>query len=247
MVASSKVLDNGRGRRLVSCDKHLIFCFGSSGYLLDLLPDELLTTTRSVRRRLDLSRPVGRPVIEECVGVALQAPNAGNRQEIHFVVVEERGKRASLAEIYRRGSADYFERLRAGLATSSGDPTRDATMRRVFDSAWYLREHLHQVPVHVVPCIAGRTDGLPAPAQAARWGSIFPSAWSFMLAGRARGLGMTFTTLHLNLEEEAANLLGIPYKEVMQAGLLPVAYAKGSRFRPAPRSPMSKAVHWDGW
>jgi nitroreductase len=210
-------------------------------------PDELLTTTRAVRLRLDLTRPVERKLIEECIRVASQAPNAGNRQQIHFVAVMDKEKRLSLARIYRKGSAGYFEDRRTALSKGSGDPAQDAAMRRVFDSAWYLNEHLHEVPVHVIPCISGRTDGLPAPAQAAHWGSIFPAAWSFMLAGRARGLGMTFTTLHLNCEEEAANLLGIPFKEVMQAGLLPVAYTKGSEFRPAARPPASQLVHWDGW
>jgi nitroreductase len=212
-----------------------------------LTPDELLTTTRAVRRRLDLSRPVGRKVIEECIHAALQAPNAGNRQKIHFVVVTEEKKRASLADIYRKGSAEYFKMRWENLAKGSGNPAKDAAEKRVMDSAWYLHEHLHEVPVHIVPCISGRTDGMPAPDQAARWGTIFPAAWSFMLAGRARGLGTTFTTLHLNCEKEAAELLGIPFEEVMQAGLLPVAYTKGADFRPAARPPVSEIIHWDGW
>jgi nitroreductase len=215
--------------------------------VINLTPDELLTTTRAVRRRLDLDRPVGREVIEECIAIASQAPNAGNRQQIHFVAVFAKNTRASLAEIYRKGSDEYFKMRRAGLANSSGDPARDATTKRVFDSAWYLREHLHEVPVHVIPCISGRADGLPVATQAAIWGSIYPAAWSFMLAARARGLGSTFTTLHLNREKEAANLLGIPFKEVMQAGLLPVAYTKGTRFNRATRPPISQLVHWDRW
>jgi nitroreductase len=212
-----------------------------------LTPDELLTTTRAVRRRLDLSRPVGREVIEECIGAAVQAPNAGNRQKIHFVVVTEEKKRASLAEIYRKGSAEYFRMRLADLAKGSDNPATHAAEKRVIDSAWYLHEHLHEVPVHVIPCISGRTDGMPASAQAARWGTIFPAAWSFMLAGRARGLGMTFTTLHLNCEREAAELLDIPFEEVMQAGLLPVAYTRGTDFKPAARPSVSEMTHWEGW
>lgn len=215
--------------------------------VINLTPDALLTTTRAVRRRLDLDRPVGREIIEDCIAIASQAPNAGNRQQIHFVAVSAKDTRASLAEIYRKGTAEYFERQRVGLAKSSGDPARDAAMKRVFDSAWYLREHLHEVPVHVIPCISGRMDGLPVATQASRWGTIFPAAWSFMLAARSRGLGTTFTTGHLNCEEEAATLLGIPFKEVMQAGLLPVAYTKGSRFNRATRPPTSQLVHWDKW
>jgi nitroreductase len=213
------------------------------GLLIDLSPYELLTTTRAVRRRLDLSRSVERKLIEECVEIAAQAPNAGNSQEIHFVVVTDSGKRTALAEIYRKGSAEYFKMQLDELA--KGEPSN--TRMRIFESAWYLHEHLHEVPVHVIPCLSGRIEGLPFAAQAARWGTIFPAAWSFMLAGRARGLGMTFTTLHLNREEEAAKALGIPFKDVMQAGLLPVAYTKGSRFRPAARPPTSDLIHWDGW
>ena len=211
----------------------------------ELTPDELLTTTRSVRLRLDLNRPVERKVIEECVAVAAQAPNAF--QEIYFVVVTDERRRASLAEIYRKGSAGFFESARAQLAKGSGNPTRDALARRVLESGLYLRDHLHEVPVHVIPCVAGRTEGAPLLAQTKSWGSIFPAAWSFMLAGRARGLGMTFTSLHLNFEKEAAELLGIPYNEVTQAGLLPVAYYKGSRFRLGSRPPLARLVHWDGW
>ena len=212
-----------------------------------LTPVELLTTTRAVRKRLDLARPVEHRAIEECIMIANQAPNAGNRQPIHFVVVMDKDKRASLAEIYKKGAREYFESLRKTLETSSGDPTKDATMKRVYDSAFYLYEHLQEVPVHVIPCISGRTEGSSVPAQAARWGTIFPATWSFMLAARAKGLGTTFTTLHLNCEEEAANLLGIPFKDIMQAGLLPVAYTKGSTFRPASRPPLDQIVHWNTW
>jgi nitroreductase len=215
--------------------------------LVELTPDDLLTTTRAVRRRLDLSRPVDHRLIEECVAIALQAPNAGNRQTIGFLVVTDKEKRASLADIYRKGSAKYFEQSRAALRESSGDSARDAMLKRVFDSGYYLREHLQDVPVHVIPCIRGRAEGLGIPAQAARWGSIFPVAWSFMLAGRARGLGMTLTTLHLNCEKEAAELLGIPYAEVMQACLIPVAYHTGSTFRQASRPPAAQLVHWNRW
>lgn len=217
--------------------------------MIDLTPDELLTTTRSVRMRLDLDRPVGREVIEECIAIPSQAPNAGNSQKPHFVVVTDKGKRAALAELFRKGSASYFERARATVSkgTPSGDPVKEAAMRRLFQSALYLNEHIQDVPVHVIPCITGRTEGAPVAAQAARWGSIFPAAWSFMLAGRVRGLGMTFTSFHLLCEEEAAGLLGIPFKDVMQAGLLPVAYTKGSKFRPGSRPPLTELVHWDGW
>lgn len=215
--------------------------------MINLTPDELLTTTRAVRKRLDLGRPVSRDKIEECVAVAIQAPNAGNRQQLHFVVVTDEKKRGALAQIYRSCSESYFTSTEAALTSSSGIGSKDAATRRRFESELYLNRHLHEVPVHVIPCISGRTDDASVAAQAARWGSIFPAVWSFMLAGRARGLGMTFTTIHLNREADAASLLGIPYDKVMQAGLLPVAYTKGSRFRQGLRQPSAEITHWEGW
>ena len=209
----------------------------------ELTAYELLTTTRAVRRRLDLTRPVDRRAVEECLSIAQQAPNAGNRQVLHFVVVTKKETRASLADIYRRGAAGYFESLRKG----SGYLGKDTTMKRVLESALYLNEHLREVPVHVIPCISGRTENATIPTQAARWGSIFPAVWSFMLAGRTKGLGMTLTTLHLNREEEAAELLGIPFRDVMQACLLPVAHVRGSKFRVATRPSLSDLIHWEQW
>ncbi|MDG6902753.1 MAG: nitroreductase family protein [Nitrososphaerota archaeon] len=216
---------------------------------MNLTPDELLTTTRAIRKRLDLSRPVERELIEECISIASHAPGAGFGQLSRFVVVTDKTKRASLAELYRKSGANLSQRARAVVTEgiSSGNPGRDAMEKRTIESALYLYDHLQDVPVHVIPCILGRTDEASVPVQAAQWGSIFPAAWSFMLAGRARGLGMTFTTFHLAYEEEAASLLGIPFKDIMQAGLLPVAYMKGSVFRPAPRPPLSDLAHWNAW
>ena len=108
-------------------------------------------------------------------------------------------------------------------------------------------DHLQDVPVHVIPCIRGRTDGKGVFAQASRWGSIMPAAWSFMLAARSRGLGTVWTTFHLAYEQEAAELLGIPYDEVMQAALIPVAFTKGTDFKPAARKPLGEVVHWERW
>ena len=214
---------------------------------LNLTPDELLTTTRAVRRRLDLSRPVEREVIEECIAIAQQAPTASNRQNWHFVVVTDSTKRAELASLYRKGAEIYMSLPAAMTGVRLDDLQRKATQARVTVSAGYLVEHLQQVPVHVIPCIEGRTDGLPTVAQAAQWCSIVPAAWSFMLAARARGLGTTFTSFHLFFEEDAARLLGVPFKKVMQTSLLPVAYTKGSKFKPASREPVSTIVHWDRW
>ena len=214
---------------------------------LPLTPDELLSTTRAVRKRLDLTRPVEREVLEECLALAQQAPTGSNRQHWQFVVVTDPGRRAGLAELYRRGGEIYRANPSSPRHQVIEDPVRRATLDRVLASADYLVEHMHAVPVLVVPCIAGRSEGLPVVAQAALWGSILPATWSFMLAARSRGLGTCWTTFHLNFEAEAARLLGIPFAEYTQAALIPVAYTIGTDFKPARREPLETMVRWDSW
>ena len=206
---------------------------------LNLSADEVLSTTRAVRRRLDLTRPVEREVLEECLRLAQQAPSGSNAQGWHFVVVTDAQTRAGLAELWRRGA----ERYRTFLGPGPFDPAQ----ARIYQTVWHLADHLHEVPVHVIPCIAGRIDGARGAVQAGKWASIIPAAWSFMLAARERGLGTVWTSFHLNWEQEAAQLLGLPYDEVMQAGLIPVAYTIGTDFRAAPRAPLDTMVHWDRW
>jgi nitroreductase len=215
--------------------------------LLPLTPDELLTTTRAVRQRLDFDRPVERSVIETCLAVALQAPTGGNRQRWHFVVVTDPARRRAIAELYRKAWAVYLTLPTAAPNLHFDDPTREAVQRRVGASAQYLADNLERVPVLVIPCFPGRVDGQPARVQAGAWGSILPAVWSFMLAARARGLGTAWTTLHLLHEREAADLLGIPHDEYTQAALIPVAYTLGTRFKPAHREPLARFLHWDAW
>jgi nitroreductase len=215
--------------------------------ILPLTPDDLLSTTRAVRKRLDLGRPVEREVLEECLALAQQAPTGSNRQDWRFVVVDDPATRAALAELYRRGAEIYRASPTSPRNQVIGDPVRRATYERVRGSADYLAEHLHEVPVHVIPCIAGRLDGRPVVVQAGRWGSILPATWSFMLAARSRGLGTCWTTFHLHFEDEAARILGIPYAEYTQAALIPVAYTKGTDFRPAPRDGLGSMVRWNSW
>jgi nitroreductase len=200
---------------------------------LDLTPDQLLSTTRTVRKRLDLSRPVERELLEECFDLALQAPTGGNQQGWHFVVVTDADQKKALAELYRK-SKDETEPPEA-------PPGQEAVM----NSAAYLAEHLQEVPVLVIPCIEGRFENAPPLWQAIAWASILPATWSFMLAARARGLGTAWTSLHLAHERDAAAVLGIPYEQVTQAALIPVAHTIGTEFRPGPRSPQAEHVHWD--
>jgi nitroreductase len=199
--------------------------------------DHLLSTTRAVRKRLDLNRPVEREVLLDCVRLAQQAPTGSNAQGWQWLIVTDEAKRAGLAEIYRDVSADYF-------ASSVGDVPEQT--RRVRESALYLRDHLHEVPVHVIPCIKGRADRVPPQQAAGFYGSILPAAWSFLLALRARGLGSAWTTLHLLGADRAAELLGIP-EGYTQVALFPVAYTIGTDFKPAQRPPVETVVHWDTW
>lgn len=200
--------------------------------------DELLTTTRAVRKRLDLTRPVSRDVILECVRIAMQAPTASNAQDWRWLVIADAEKRAAIADLYRSIGAQYL----AHAAATESDPQT----RRVYRSAHDLTETLADVPVHVIPCLQRRFDERDRVVAASAWASIIPAAWSFLLALRSRGLGSVWTTMHLAKEQEVAKLLGIP-DTVTQAALFPVAYTIGTDFRPAARPPAETITFWNTW
>ena len=203
--------------------------------------DHVLTTTRSVRRRLDLGRPVDPRLVEECLEIAVQAPTGGNLSRYHFVVVTDPRKKVGVAEYYRKV---FFEEYLPRRARVTPDfPERD---RRFADSATYLAEHLHEVPVLVIPCVEARPEDKGPLAQASAYGNILPAAWSFMLALRARGLASAWTTLHIRFEREVGALLGIP-ETVTQAALIPVAHTTGGEFHAAPRVPPRERTYWDAW
>jgi nitroreductase len=215
--------------------------------LLNMSPDELLSTTRSVRKRLDFSRPVEPELLNECLELAAQAPTGSNAQGWHFIVVTDPDKRAALGEMYRKGFEIFYGNREAAEANlPADDPEYVATTKRVIDSAEYLAEHMGEAPVMLIPCIDVRTDGLNAAIQASIWGSLLPAVWSFMLAARSRGLGTCWTTLHLVHEAEAAELLGIP-DNIMQGALIPVAHTLGLDFKAAPRRDMERIIHHDSW
>ncbi len=205
--------------------------------------DRLLSTTRAVRRRLDLEQPVDRATILECIELAMQAPTGSNRQGWRWVVVDDRDLKQSLADLYRRGAMGYLTKARA-----AADRRGDAQTLRVFESTLVLADTMQDVPMLVLPCIeAPRADrALPAWEWSGLFGSIYPAVWSFQLALRSRGLGSTLTTLHLRHADEAASLLGIP-DDVLQIALLPVAHTIGTEFKPAQRPPAESIVHWNVW
>jgi nitroreductase len=210
---------------------------------LPLSPDELLSTTRSVRKRLDLDRPVPLALVRESLEVALQAPTGSNAQGWHWMVVTDAELRRRIGDYYRRS----YERYRGARETRNAQlaPERQAAQARVASSADHLAETMGDVPVHVIACIAASED-LPAGNQAGLWGSLLPAAWSYQLAARARGLGSAWTTLHLACEKEISELLGIP-SHVRQGVLLPTAYYTGETFKPAPREPLDTVLHLDRW
>ena len=204
--------------------------------------DELLATTRAVRKRMDFDRPVPKEIIEECIGLSQQAPTGGNSQGWRWLVVEDAEKKAALAEIYRKMGNVYLEQ-----ESENAKERGDKQSMRVFESASYLSENLQNAPLLVIPCLEGRPpEGTPLVGIASMLGSVFPAVWSFQLALRARGLGSCFTSLHLAHEAEAAEVLGIP-EHVMQVALLPVGYTKGTDFKRASRPDPSTIIHWDQW
>ena len=208
-----------------------------------LTPDEILTTTRSVRKRLDLTRSVPLGLVKECLEIALQAPNGGMREGWHWIVVTDPRVRAQIGDFYRRSAEPYL------ASAAAADPSRGAgsgVMARVSSSSAYLAQHMGQVPVLVIPCITVRPAWPAGETQAGLWGSLLPAAWSYMLACRARGLGTAWTTLHLQYETEIAALLGLP-EDIRQGVLIPTAYYTGDTFRPASRRPLADVLHVDHW
>ena len=212
---------------------------------LNLSVDEVLSTTRSVRKRLDFDKPVSREVLMECLDLALQAPTGSNSQGWQWVFVEDAEKKKAIGDIYLARALPY---LSSPAAEYPEGDTRGERMGRVRDSATYLAERMYEAPVLMIPCILGREDQQPL-GGVSFWASLFPAVWSFCLALRSRGLGSCWTTLHLldDGEQQAAEVLGIPYDKYSQAGLFPIAYTKGTDFRPAKRLPAETLTHWNTW
>lgn len=216
--------------------------------LLPLGPDELLSTTRAVRTRLDLARPVPDDLIRECVELAMQSPSGSNNMTMQFVVVRDEARRRALGDIYRQCYAMY--RNMPGVYIGSidkGDAAANAQQQRSAASADFLGEHMGDAPVLVIACTSGRTDGMPAMVTSSMMGNVLPAMWSFMLAARARGMGTCWTTVHLFMEQQAAEVLGIPFDSVQQVCMTPVAFTSGTDFKPARRPPADSIIHWDTW
>ncbi|GAA1696570.1 nitroreductase family protein [Fodinicola feengrottensis] len=211
-----------------------------------MTPEELLTTTRSVRKRLDFDRPVELSVVRECLEIALQAPSGSNVQGWQWVVVTDPDQRAAIGDYYRQAVDAYLDSPGAAGKLFADNPNRASVQNRVGDSVAYLGQHMGRAPVLVLPCLTLRGGELPEGNQAGLWGSVLPAAWSYMLAARTRGLGTAWTTLHLSYETEIAALLGLP-DNVRQAALIPTAHTIGTDFKPARRQPLDDILHVNRW
>ena len=218
---------------------------------LELTSDELLTTTRAVRKRLDFDRPIDDATLKECLQIAAQAPTGSNAQGWQFMFVRDAAKKEKLAQYYLDTWNFYKTQPYAihALHKESGK-AQEESQERSTSSAQYLADNMAKAPVLMIPCIAGRTDvpeGAPIMSQASLFGSIIPAAWSFMLAARSRGIGSAWTTLHLMNEKAIAEILGIPFDQYMQVAMIPLAYTKGTNFKPAYRPPVETIMHIDSW
>jgi len=215
---------------------------------LNLSADEVLTTTRAVRKRLELGRPVDPATIRECLEIALQAPTGSNRQIWHFVVVTDPATITKVADVYRRSTVIAKQQVSVlGRIEPSDQAFYEAQTARVMDSAGYLGEIIDRVPGMLIPCVEGNFADLSGAPLFSLAGSVIQAAWSFMLAARNRGIGTVWTTVHLALEGEIAELLGIPYPSVSQVALIPFGFTVGTNFKPATRQPLDRVLHWDNW
>jgi nitroreductase len=212
----------------------------------EMTAEQVLTTTRAVRKRLDFDRPVDRGLLRDCVRVALQAPAASNRTLVRFVIVTDPDVRAALGRVYAECYAQYRDSPGyIGNALPGDDP---ATQERSASSADMLGERMGDAPALVLGCVEARLpESAPRSAAMGLAGLAVPAMWSFMLAARARHLGTAWTSMHLTRERDVAELVGIPHDEVTQVCLTPVAHTIGTEFRPARRPDPDDVIHWDRW
>ncbi len=200
--------------------------------------DKLLTTTRSVRARLDLTRLVPPELIEECLEIAVQAPQGSGNCRYQFIVVTDAAKRRALADLYRRAFVQFYppEAIAEGMQTQPRDT-----------ASWIaLHDHFEDAPALIIACTEGRPENRSPERLAGLYGNILPIAWSLMLALRARGVGAAWTTIVFTYEKEVAEILQLP-ENLTPSVCLPVAYFTGDDFKPAKRVPARERTHWNTW
>ncbi|MBO4205706.1 nitroreductase family protein [Micromonospora echinofusca] len=221
--------------------------------------NHVLTTTRSVRLRLDYDRPVPIDVVGECLQLALQAPTGGAAEDWRWLVVADPARKAELARLYHAAYQEHVHRPLHSAAGAESSSVRgrlggvdaygavSARTARILRGAAHLAEHIGRAPYLVIPCATRPNPATGGPGtNSALYGSLYPAIWQFNLALRARGLGTVITTLHLHHAATAAALLGIP-ADALQITLLPVAYTLGTDFRVAARRPVNAVTYLDHW
>jgi len=205
--------------------------------------DHLLTTTRAVRKRLDLTRPVPRELLLDCVRISTQGPAGGNHQRWRWVMVDDADRKAVIADAYRRSYAPYIAAQQEAVAKAGNAAAKNA----IIDSSMHLADVLAEVPVLAIPCALGAPPRDTGHGEAQGWwGSLIPTVWSYCLAARSRGLGTAWTTLHLGYGDEVADALGIP-DTVTQLACIPTAFYTGDDFKPASRRPAEEITYWNTW
>lgn len=215
---------------------------------LNLSADEVLTTTRAVRKRMDFDKPIELDTVKECLDVALQAPTGSNGQQWEWVLVTDPEKIGAIAALYQHGFGMYLEMEGSTKTVYKGDDAeRIAQQERVTDSAQYLADNMHRCPALLIPVLPMKLDGMPNLVGASMYAGIMPAAWSFCLAARERGIGTSWTTIHLMFEEQVAEILGIPFAEMTQVALIAMAYTNGTDFKLANREPLDDSLHVNAW
>jgi nitroreductase len=214
---------------------------------LNLTADQVLTTTRAVRKRLDFDRPLDFATVRECLEIAVQAPLGSLGHMWHFILVDDSAKKRALAELYKRSWALYIDQPWSIFNLHKNDRDMAPVAERAGESARYLVEHMHRAPWLMLPVLSGRYEGAEHAIVAAVYGTIMPAVWSFMLAARERGLGTCWTSGHLMFEQEAADVLGIPYANFTQVAMIPIAHTHGTQFKAAPRKDLDAFIHRNGW
>ena len=212
--------------------------------------DKLLTTTRGVRKRLDFEKTVERAVIEESMAVALQAPSAGDIYPVEFVVVTDPDRRKTMGDIYCDAHLPYLDEL--DLTALPGLTADDLTKAKGhIDMIRWHTENVYRAPFHVHVVGKGRYGTEPEQPdfqQASFYGCILPPAWSFMLALRARGVGSSWCTIHIQepFHTRTREVLGLP-DDYSLGVFLPCGYYTGKDFKPAQRPAVAEILHWDKW
>lgn len=198
--------------------------------------DHALMTTRGVRQRLDFDRDVDDQIILDCIDVAEQAPTGGNNGSRRWMIIRDQDTKDRMAELYLSAGVDWVIETAKRLEGSGHQN------ERLMTGARHLGENIARTPALVMPTILGRHDGSGRPGL---FDSVIQSAWSFMVALRARGLGTVWTTMYLNEAPAVAELLDLP-EHVTQICLFPVAYTIGTDFKPTSRRyPAREIAYFD--